>query len=92
MTEMVLHLQKITIAGAPPSVSPARIEAVLREALAIFAEKVSQMLQTDHGDAEALAFTGFTFSDLSADDWFGPRGAERVADALMTELTSRRSS
>lgn len=90
MSNISIAIERFVIQAGPLS-DPQRGRRLIDEALAILAEKLQESPFERWRSGGALEIATITLGDLPADALFGPRGAERLADALYQELTRRLS-
>ena len=92
MPELSISIGELTADVSGGLVDENRIEMTLRSALRLLAERLRSSPFARDPEALALVLTSLQISDISADDWVGQRGAERVADALYQQLSSQLAS
>jgi hypothetical protein len=89
MSRFELRVGAIVIETEAEAIQLRAAEPRIQEAFRLFAERLERTPFRPFGEARELVIENLRLSTLPLDELLGPRGAERLADALYRELTRR---
>jgi hypothetical protein len=88
-THFQLRIDRLVLDMDGDRATADRARAVIRDALQRLSARLQSSPFARRAPSEAIALERVTLDVLPMNELFGPRGAERLADELYTELTRR---
>lgn len=89
---LVLEIGQIHVNANGSPEDAARFETVLREGLALLAERLKPSAFARDPEAMSIALRQIQLDSLAAEDWLGDRGATRVSELLYEHISAGSTS